>query len=404
MTCNLIAFYLILFVIPNLFLNVLQYRYIQRTMQLDAVLLSPKDYLEAGNYALAKLRLSIFQDFLSFAFFAFWVLYGLKWLNFKLFDFFDLGFGNQVLMILGFLILLQIFNLPFKYWQEMVIDKQYGFSRQTIKLFLMDFVRGILLLVIVGSLILYGLVFLIQYLQTWWLWCAVFVFATVLTINFLYPTWIAPLFNTFTPLQDSVLQEKIEDLMKCVGFQSSGIFVMDASKRDGRLNAYFGGFGKNKRVVLFDTLLEKISSEGLIAILGHELGHFKHKDLIFNILIQGVFLFCIFYLLGSLPFSLFEGLGLSQTPANLLMLLLLMMPLISFWFLPFVGFFSRKAEYRADAYGASLSSKKTLAQALVRLVEKNKSFPHSHPLYICFHYTHPPLLERLKALDYEISR
>ncbi|MCE3047443.1 M48 family metallopeptidase [Helicobacter kayseriensis] len=402
MNYELITFYLICFVIPNLFLNILQYRHIQKTMQFDAVLLSPKDYLEAGHYALAKLRLSIFQDLFGFAFFVFWILYGLKWLN--LVDFFAHGFGNQVLIVLGLLVFMQIFHLPFKYWQEMVIDKQYGFSHQTIKLFLMDFVRGMSLLVVAGSLVLYGLVLLIHYLQTWWLWCAVFVFATVLMINFLYPTWIAPLFNTFTPLQDSLLQEKIEGLMKSVGFQSSGIFVMDASKRDGRLNAYFGGFGKNKRVVLFDTLLEKISSEGLIAILGHELGHFKHKDLVFGIVVQGVFLFCIFYLLGSLPQSLFEGLGLSQTPANLLMLLLLMMPLIAFWFLPFVGFFSRKAEYRADAFGASLSSKKALAQALVRLVEKNKSFPHSHPLYICFHYTHPPLLERLKALDYEISR
>lgn len=139
-----------------------------------------------------------------------------------------------------------------------------------------------------------------------------------------------------------------------------------------------------------------------MAILGHELGHFKAKDVLQNIALQGIFLFCLFFAVGTTDQWLFDGLKLEKNPGNLLVLLILVAPVISFWFLPVVGFFSRKAEFRADAFGASLVSKKALAEALIRLINENKAFPSSHFLYIFFHYTHPPLLERLKALDYEI--
>ena len=177
---------------------------------------------------------------------------------------------------------------------------------------------------------------------------------------------------------------------------------MDASKRDGRLNAYFGGIGRTKRVVLFDTLLEKISKDGLLAILGHELGHFKHKDILKNLATTGVFLFALFFLAAHLPESFFAQASLPQESTTTLALIFLLSSVISFWFLPLVGYFSRKAEYRADAFGATLSSKQCLANALVRLINENKSFPSSHWLYICFYYSHPPLLERLRVLDYEI--
>lgn len=402
MEIYLISAYCLLFFVPSLVLNFLQYRHIESALRKKEVLLSAKAYQEAGEYALKKLGLDILQDFLGVLLFAFWVCCGFEWLNAYTPSFSDLKLSSSVLLVLEFLILTQIVFLPFKYHREMVLDKEFGFSKQSNYLFFMDFFKGVLLSIIFGGMALFVLMCIMERVELWWVWGAVFVFAVMILINFAYPTWIAPLFNTFSPLQDECLQQKIESSLEQVGFKSNGIFVMDASKRDGRLNAYFGGFGKNKRVVLFDTLLEKISCEGLIAILGHELGHFKHKDLIFNLLIQGLFLFFIFFIAGHLPKELFDGLELERDPGNLLNFLILIAPVVSFWFLPLVGYFSRRAEFRADAFGASLSSKRTLAEALLRLVNESKSFPSSHPWYIFFHFTHPPLLERLKALDYEV--
>lgn len=283
----------------------------------------------------------------------------------------------------------------------MILDKRYGFSKQSNQTFVIDLLKGLGMTIVLGGAVLYLLVYTIYFFEYWWFYGALLSFVVIVLVNFLYPTWIAPLFNTFTPLKDENLQARIEGLLVSVGFKSSGIFIMDASKRDGRLNAYFGGFGKNKRVVLFDTLLDKVSSDGLIAILGHELGHFKYKDLLINLLVSGIFLFAVFFVIGQLPQSFFDELEIKKNAGNLLILLILLAPVISFWFLPVIGFFSRKAEYRADEFGSSLASKQALAEALIRLVNENKSFPSSHPAYIFFYYTHPPLLQRLKALDYE---
>ena len=166
-----------------------------------------------------------------------------------------------------------------------------------------------------------------------------------------------------------------------------------------KLNAYFGGLGNSKRVVLFDTLLEKISEDGLIAILGHELGHFKHKDILCNIVIAGSIMFIVFAIMGLFFESLCEYLGLYESHGTILILAMLFLPALTFIIKPIQNYFSRKAEYKADAFGASCVSKKALSQALIRLVNENKAFPHSHPAFIFFYYSHPPLLERLKALE-----
>lgn len=402
MEIGLIVIYCALFLLPKIILNFLQYQHIKKASRLEPLLLPSKDYLEAAEYAKAKLRLDTIESVAGAIFFAFWIIWGLRFLNVFTPCVFALEASDYVFVVLSFLIISQILSLPFKYYLEMVLDKQFGFSKQSHRLFFLDFLKGLLLTFILGGAVVYGLVFLIDRVTLWWLWGAVFVFGIVVIVNFVYPTLIAPLFNSFTPLEDQDLKNKIVSLLESVGFESQGVFVMDASKRDGRLNAYFGGLGKSKRVVLFDTLLEKVSTEGLMAILGHELGHFKAKDVLRNIALQGIFLFCLFFAVGTMDQWLFDGLTLEKNPGNLLVILMLIAPVISFWFLPIVGFFSRKAEFRADAFGASLVSKKALAEALIRLINENKAFPSSHSLYIFFHYTHPPLLERLKALNYEI--
>jgi len=194
--------------------------------------------------------------------------------------------------------------------------------------------------------------------------------------------------------------------MDKTGFVSSGVFVSDASKRYARLNSYFGGFGKAKRVVLFDTLIEKLTTKELLAVLGHELGHFAHGDIYKNIALVGAMLFAMFAMFGNLPDSLYLELGMRESPAIVMILLLLFMPVLGFLMMPIMGIVSRHNEYAADKMGSELGGSGgavELANALKKLVTENKSFPLSHPLYIFFHYTHPPVLERLKELGVDIG-
>jgi STE24 endopeptidase len=259
---------------------------------------------------------------------------------------------------------------------------------------------------VIGSFIVWGIYEIISNFTYWWLWSFVFIFIIVVLINMLFPTFRAMFFDKLTPLDDEELNSEIKTLMDKTGFVSAGVFISDASKRDSRLNAYFGGLGKTKRVVLFDTLIEKLTTKELLAVLGHELGHFAHGDIYKNIALVGVMLFAMFGVFGNLPESLYLELGLSQSPAITMILLLLFMPVLGFLMMPIMGVVSRHNEYEADKMGSELAGvtgEIELANALKKLVSENKSFPLSHPLYIFFHYTHPPVLERLKALGVDIG-
>ncbi len=239
--------------------------------------------------------------------------------------------------------------------------------------------------------------------ELWWLWSFLFIFCVIVVINMLFPTFRALFFDKVTPLEDEALNDEIARLMEQTGFESSGVYVSDASKRDARLNAYFGGLGKSKRVVLFDTLLEKLSHKELLAVLGHELGHFAHGDLYKNIALMGGMLFVMFALFGNLPESLFLELGIGESPAVVMILFMLFMPVIGFVMMPLMGLVSRHNEFEADRKGAELGGSEHLISALKKLITENKSFPLSHPLFIFFHYTHPPVLERLKELGEDID-
>jgi STE24 endopeptidase len=239
--------------------------------------------------------------------------------------------------------------------------------------------------------------------QLWWLWGFLFIFGVVILINMLFPTVRALFFDKLPPLADEELGKMIEELMEKTGFHSQGVFVSDASKRDARLNAYFGGLGKSKRVVLFDTLLEKLTPHELLAVLGHELGHFAHGDIYKNIALVGGMLFVMFAIFGNIPDSLYLMLGVTEQPSVVMVLFLLLMPALSFFMMPVMGMVSRHNEYEADKTGAELGGRLYLSEALKKLVTENKSFPLSHPLYIFFYYTHPPVIERLKALGDDMS-
>jgi len=394
-----------LYVVISIYTSVMQIGFLNQAKRKSAVLLTQSDYLKAGNYAVAKEKLSIVNSFVDYLLFVAWIGFGISLLEQNLF-FQDAAMMN-IAIVLGFLLINSLVSLPFAYYQKFVLDQEYGFNKSTMALFVKDTLISFVMTIVLGSLVIWGIYAIMSSFTLWWLWSFFFIFTIVILINMLYPTFRAMFFDKLTPLQDATLDEEIKNLMQKTGFVSSGVFISDASKRDARLNAYFGGFGRAKRVVLFDTLLEKLTTKELLAVLGHELGHFAHGDIYKNIAMVGAMLFGMFALFGNLPESLFLELGMSQTPYLSMILLMLFMPVLGFVMMPIMGILSRHNEYAADKMGSELGGAAggvELANALQKLVTENKSFPLSHPLYIFFHYTHPPVLERLKELGMDIGQ
>ncbi|WP_104696866.1 MULTISPECIES: M48 family metallopeptidase [unclassified Helicobacter] len=390
-----------LYILPKIYIDLVQISFVKKKLNSSPMILGEQDYKKAGIYAIQKLKFSICSTLYECVLFFCWIGFGFFALQDFVGKFFHNPYNYSLFFLLSFFLIYTLTHIPLSFYLTMVLDKKFGFSKTNFLLFLKDTLQGLLLTLVFSGLIGYVLIYLVSNFEFWWVYGFIFIVLVVLLINVLYPTIIAPIFNKFTPLEDENLKERIEGLLEEVDFKSNGIFVMDASKRDGRLNAYFGGLGKTKRVILFDTLLEKVSSDGLLAILGHELGHFKHKDIFKNLFFTILFIFILFVLMGCFTQEILKGLGLDGNSGSIFAFIVLLSPIFSFWMMPFIGYFSRKAEYNADNFSANLFSKSTLANALVRIVNENKAFPYSHPLYVFFYYTHPPLLDRLKALEYQ---
>jgi len=393
-----------LYVLISIYVSVMQIGYINKAKKQKAILLSDDKFLTAGNYAVAKEKLSIINSFVDYMIFVAWMGFGIEYLENYLF--FENEALRNIAVVMGFIVINSILSLPFSYYAKFVLDAEFGFNKSSISQWIKDTLISFALTLILGSLVVWGIYLIISSFTLWWLWSFVFIFGVVVLINMLYPAFRAMFFDKLTPLEDEELDDAIKELMSKTGFVSSGVFVSDASKRDARLNAYFGGFGKAKRVVLFDTLIEKLSTKELLAVLGHELGHFAHGDIYKNIALVGGMLFVMFGIFGNLPNSLYLELGISQEPYLVMILLLLFMPVLGFVMMPVMGIVSRHNEYEADKTGSELGGAGgaiELANALKKLVSENKSFPLSHPLYIFFHYTHPPVIERLKELGVDIQ-
>ncbi len=389
-----------LYILMKIYISVMQAGFIAKAKDGKPVLMMPSKFFKSGRYSLKKERIVIAEAFVEYILFIFWMGVGLHWLEAKI-DVDDILL-KSVLFIDIFFAINYIVTLPFTIYQKFVLDEEFGFNTSTISLFIKDQIKMALLFLVFGSLIVYIISWIILHLHNWWIWGFVFIFGVIILINAIYPTIIAPMFNKFTPLEDEELKKDIEDLMQKSGFSANGIYVMDSSRRDTRLNAYFGGLGKTKRVVLFDTLLKKLSKSELLAVLGHELGHFKHKDLYKNIVMLGVMFFALFFIFANLPASLYEQIGVDpKAPYSVIAMFLLLSPVFFFFFMPLINFVSRKNEYAADKYGAEMGGRANLRNALLKLVEENSHFPLSHPLYIFFYYSHPPILDRLKALGFE---
>jgi STE24 endopeptidase len=389
-----------LYILIRLYVSVMQIGYINQIKRKGAVLMGEREYLDAANYAVAKEKLGMVETFVEYALFLIWMGGMLAWLDSALIT--QTPLLQTIGAVMGMILINALITLPFGWIAKFKIDAQYGFNRSTSGQFVKDTLISTLLTVIIGSFMVWIVSMIITSSALWWVWSFAFIMAVVIAINMFFPTIRALFFDKVTPLEDPELRDQIEALMAKTGFQSSGVFVSDASKRDARLNAYFGGLGKSKRVVLFDTLIQKLTPAELVAVLGHELGHFAHGDLYKNIAMVGAMLFGMFALFGNLPETLYMELGVSQSPHIIMMLFLLLLPVVSFVMMPLMGLMSRHNEYEADRTGAELGGAEHLVNALKKLVAENKSFPLSHPLYRFFHTTHPPVVDRLRALGYDI--
>lgn len=388
------------YILIRLYVSVMQIGYINHVKRRGAVLMGEKEYLDAANYAVAKEKLSMIEAVAEYALFFVWIGGMMAWFDGALME--QSPLIHTIAAVMGLIFLNAAVMLPFGWFSKFKIDAQYGFNRSSLGQFVKDTLIGAVLTIIIGSLIVWAVSAIITSSELWWLWTFCFIFGVVILLNMFFPTIRALFFDKVTPLEDPELREQIESLMQRTGFVSSGVFISDASKRDARLNAYFGGLGKSKRVVLFDTLIQKLSPSELIAVLGHELGHFAHGDLYKNIGMVGAMLFAMFALFGNLPEELYLQLGVTPSAHIVMMLFILLLPVVSFVMMPLMGMVSRHNEYEADRSGAELGGAEHLVNALKKLVSENKSFPLSHPLYRFFHTTHPPVIERLRTLGADI--
>ena len=390
-----------LYFIFNTYTSFMQIGFVKDAKKLKPIILDSNKYTEAANYSIEKEKIAIASSFYDFILFMLWIGFGLSFLD-SLITVESIWLKAVVFVDL-FIIINWFLTLPFELYSTFKLNKKYGFSNMTPALFIKDTLKTGFLFLVFGSIVIAGISYIISSFDTWWIWGFVFIFAVIILINMLYPVIRDKMFDKFDKLKDEELEKKIVNLLDEVGFKSSGVFSVDASKRDNRLNAYFGGLGATKRVVLFDTLVEKLSHNELLAVLGHELGHFKNGDIMKNIGIMGVIMFIFFAIFGNLPEELFLGLNIANEPYAIITVFMIFSPILSFFLMPLISMISRHNEYAADEFGSNLSSKEDLVSALLKLANENKSFPLSHPIYIFFYYSHPPLVQRFKELGYDVA-
>lgn len=393
-----IGAYCIYFLI-NFYTTFMQIHYVNNAKNTNAVILNASKFKEAGNYSVEVQKMTLLGILYDFVLFFIWIFFGLQYLDTLSASY--VSWQKAIIFIDAFIIINWVLALPFELYSTFVINKKYGFSNMTAKLFIIDTIKSAIIFLILGSFIIAVLSIIIENFNSWWVWGFLFIFTVIVLINMLYPLFRAKMFDKFSPLEDKDLEEKINALLNKVGFKSSGVFSVDASKRDNRLNAYFGGLGATKRVVLFDTLVQKLTHNELLAVLGHELGHFKNGDILKNIGMMGIIMFLFFAIFGNLPEELFLQLKLNNDSFSIIVMFIMLSPIVSFFIMPIMSAMSRHNEYAADEFGSNLSSKDDLVNALLKLANENKSFPLSHPLYIFFHFSHPPLVQRLRELGYK---
>jgi STE24 endopeptidase len=372
--------------------------------------ISLEAHQKAADYTAARQNFSLVRLALSLLMLIGWTLLGgLETLNSALQPFGIAlgGLGYQVALVFVFSLIGGLVELPLDWYSHFRIEQRFGFNRMSLALWLTDLIKNFFVSVLIGLPLIAMVLWLMGAAgTTWWLWAWGAWVAFNLLLMVIYPVWIAPLFNNFQPLEDETLKQRVQALMQRCGFAAEGLFVMDGSKRSAESNAYFTGLGKAKRVVFYDTLLARLSHDELEAVLAHELGHFHHRHLrkslisIFAITLAG------FAALGwlSMQQAFFVGLGVTPNAALpndalAILLFLLVIPTVSPLIEPVWSAASRRHEFEADAYAKQQASAPALVQALVKLTEDNAVTLTPDPVYVRFHYSHPPMVERIAALE-----
>lgn len=362
------------------------------------------DHQKAASYTLARLAVERWKLLLGPLVLLVWTLGGLlSWLDGALLSLpLDPLWQGALLMMLVLLADIVV-DLPLDIWSTFGVESRYGFNRTTPARFAKDKLTGIVLAVALGLPLLLAILWLMQSAGSyWWLWAWGVWMAFTLFVTWAFPTWIAPLFNKFKPLDEGSLRSRLEGLLARCGFRNNGMFVMDGSKRSAHGNAYFTGFGKNKRIVFFDTLLDGLSEQQIEAVLAHELGHFKLRHIIKMLLTSAAMSLAGLAILGWLSQQawFFSSLGVGrQSEALALVLFILMLPVFTVFFSPLLSAFSRKHEFEADAYAAQQTNAQDLIDGLVSMYRDNANTLTPDPLYSAFHDSHPPAPVRIACLS-----
>ena len=369
--------------------------------------ISLEAHQRAADYTLARTRWSLWEALLQAALVTGWTLLGgLEALHQALLAWLGPGLAQQVALVAAFFALGTLLELPLAWWRTFRLEQRFGFNRTTLGLWLADGVKGALVAMVLGLPLVALLLTLMERAGPgWWLWAWALWMAFSVTLMVVVPRWIAPLFNRFEPVADPVLRERLQQLLQRCGFRAEGLFVMDGSRRSAHANAYFTGLGRAKRVVLFDTLLQRLRAPQLEAVLAHELGHARLGHIPRRLAWLAAASAVAWALLGWLAQQPWFYFGLGVTPdllggngALALILFLLVVPLVGVFVAPLGAALSRRDEFAADAFAARHTSAAALREALLTLHRDNAATLTPDPWYVRFFYSHPPLLERLKRL------
>ena len=363
---------------------------------------------KAADYTVAKTKFGMVATLAGgFVLIGFTLLGGLQALSLAVLDVTGPGMAFQLGLIAAFAAVSGLVDLPVDYYRQFVLEERFGFNKMSVKLWFADMAKGVLLGAAIGLPLVWVVLTLMDKTgPLWWFYAWLVWSGFQLLMMVLYPTVIAPMFNKFTPLADDSLKARIEGLMQRVGFASKGLFVMDGSKRSAHGNAYFSGFGANKRIVFFDTLLSRLAPQEIEAVLAHELGHFKLKHIVKRIAVMFAVSLGFLALLGYLKEQpwFYTGLGVEPllgagNDAMALILFMLVLPVFTFVLSPLTSISSRKHEFEADAFAAKHTQAGDLVSALVKMYEDNASTLTPDPLHSAFYDSHPPASVRIRQLN-----
>lgn len=369
--------------------------------------ISLAQHQKAASYSLARLAAERWELLLGTLVLLGWTLGGgLNWLDGGLGRLIDNPFWAGVALVVATVLIGSLIEMPLSIWRTFGIESRFGFNRTTVGGFIKDKLLALLLTLLLGVPLVAVILWLMGSAGAlWWLWAWLVWMGFTLGITWAYPIWIAPLFNKFQPLQDADLRSRLEALLQRCGFRSNGMFVMDGSRRSAHGNAYFTGFGSNKRIVFFDTLLDGLDGNEIEAVLAHELGHFKRRHVTKMLLVSSIMSLLGLALLGWLSQQgwFFQGLGVSgNTPALALVLFMFVLPVFTVFASPLMAYFSRRHEFEADDFAADQTDPRHLISGLVKMYRDNASTLTPDPLYSAFYHSHPPAPVRVAHLSSKI--